>query len=107
MVTPTHYATPKIEAYKPRTSIWKIQPTKKHRFEKLEQDNSPSPVTYKKDEAFDIMTHKNSSFQIPKQKILNYFERTIKNKQYIPSVGTYDVPKAEKFATKGARTSYR
>jgi len=84
-----------METYKPRTSIWKIQPTKKHRFEKIEQNNSPSPVTYKNDEAYDKLTHKNRSYQIPKCKIVNYFDRTIKSKSFIPSVGLYETAKAE------------
>lgn len=105
--TPTHYETPRLETYKPRSSIWKIVPTKKQRFEKLERDNSPSPVTYNKDEAFDKSTHKNRSFLVPRAKLVNYFERTVKDKSFVPSVGQYDVPKAEKHITKGVRTSYR
>jgi hypothetical protein len=87
LATPTHYESPRLESYKPRTSIWKIVPTKKQRFEKLEQNNSPSPVTYKNDEAYDKATHKNRSFQIPKGKTINFFDRTIKNKQFVPAVG--------------------
>jgi hypothetical protein len=107
MITPSHYNSPRLESYKPRVSQWKIIATKKHRFEKLEQDNSPSPVTYKNDEAKDKSTHKNRSFQIPKDKIVNYFDRIIKRKNFVPSVGLYEIPKADKFITKGARTSYR
>ena len=86
---------------------WTIKQTKKRRFEKIEQNNSPSPMTYKNDEAFDKLTAKNRSFVVPKQKQINYFERIIKNKSGIPSVGLYDIPKADNFITKGARTSYR
>ena len=82
-------------------------PTKKQRFEKIEQNNSPSPTTYKKDEAFDKLTGKNRSFQIPKSKMSNFFERTIKNKEYLPAVGHYDVLKAQSKISKGARISYR
>ena len=53
------------------------------------------------------MTHKNRSFQIPKSKGANYFEQIVKKKSFIPAVGLYDVPKADKYITKGARTSYR
>lgn len=107
MCTPSHYDSPRLESYKPRVSQWKIIATKKHRFEKLEQDNSPSPVTYKNDEAKDKATHKNRSFQIPKEKLVNYFDRIIKRKNFVPSVGQYEIPKADKFITKGVRTSYR
>jgi len=74
---------------------------------KLEKDNSPSPLSYHNDTAFDHLTLKNTSFQIPKSKTLNFFERIVKSKQYLPSVGTYDIPKSDNFITKGARTSYR
>ena len=87
--------------------MWKIQASKKHRFEKLEQNNSPSPVTYRNDDAYDKLTAKNRSFQIPKAKATNFLEQIIKKKNFIPAVGLYDVPKADKFVTKGARTSYR
>jgi hypothetical protein len=39
--------------------------------------------------------------------MVNFFDRVIKNKAGIPSVGQYDIPKADAFITKGARTSYR
>jgi hypothetical protein len=65
-------------------------------------------VTYKNDEAFDKLTSKNRSFQIPKSKVQNFLERTIKNKEYIPSVGHYEVAKAETFISKGfKRSSYK
>jgi len=107
MATPPHYNSPRLDSFKPRVVEWKIQPTKKHRFEKIEQDNSPSPVTYKNDESFDKVNHKNRSFQVPKEKIVNYFDRIIKRKSFVPSVGQYDVPKADKFITLGVRTSYK
>lgn len=106
--SPSHYEAAKLEKYKmPREINWTIKASKKKRFEKIEQNNSPSPMTYKNDEAFDKLTHKNRSFVVPKQKMINYFERVIKNKSGIPSVGQYDIPKADAFITKGARTSYR
>ena len=52
-------------------------------------------MTYKNDEAYDKLTHKNRSYQIPKCKIVNYFDRTIKSKSFIPSVGLYETAKAE------------
>lgn len=64
-------------------------------------------MTYKNDVAYDKMTEKNRSFQIPKSKALNFFERTIKNKEAVPAVGIYDIPKSDNYITKGARTSYR
>jgi hypothetical protein len=64
-------------------------------------------VTYRNDEAFDKSTHKNRSYQIPKAKATNFFEQVVKKKSFVPAVGLYDVPKADKFITKGARTSYR
>lgn len=107
LTTPSHYESPRLEAFKPRTSKWVIQKTNKHRFEKIEQNNSPSPVTYKQDEAFDKSTHKNRSYLIPKQKMINYFDRLIKTKTFVPGVGQYEVPKADKFVTLGVRRSYR
>ncbi len=107
MQSPSHYDSPRLESYKPRVSQWKIIQTKKHRFERLEQDNSPSPVTYKTDAAKDKVIAKSMTFQIPKDKVVNYFERIIKRKAFVPSVGQYEIPKADKFITKGVRTSYR
>jgi hypothetical protein len=108
LATPSHYEAAKLEKYKmPKTVEWTIKKTAKKRFEKIEQNNSPSPVTYKNDEAFDKLTHKNRSFVVPKQKMINYFDRVIKTKSFVPSVGAYDIPKADAFITKGARTSYR
>jgi hypothetical protein len=64
-------------------------------------------VTYRNDEAYDKMTHKNRSFQIPKAKGVNFFEQVVKKKNFVPAVGLYNIPKADKYVTKGARTSYR
>lgn len=96
-----------MEAYKQRSSVWKIFPSKKQRFEKQKKDNSPSPLSYHNDTSFDFITLKNSSFQIPKSKCMNFFEKIVKSKLYLPSVGSYDTYKGENKVTRGARTSYR
>ena len=43
-------------------------------------------------------TYERAEIQLP---------QVVKKKSFVPAVGLYDVPKADKFITKGARTSYR
>jgi hypothetical protein len=105
-LTPAHYDTPKIESYKPRSSVMKIQPAKIARFPKLEKVDGPSPFSYDIEKSFNKVKGRDNSFHVGKQKILTFLDREIKIKSTIPSVGAYDFSKSDNFISKG-RKSYR
>eukprot|EP00347_Sterkiella_histriomuscorum_P001625 403371309 len=105
-VTPSHYDSSRLEAIKPRTSVVKIQPNGKDRFPKFEKNDDPSPLSYDIENSFKKTKLSNISFKIGKQKDMNFVDRHIKNKAYVPSVGTYELSNVDKFISKGGK-SYR
>lgn len=84
----------------------KIFPKFKERFSKLEKNDNPSPLSYDIENSFKKTKASDISFKIGKQKDLNFIDRLIKNKAYIPSVGSYDLTKGENYIYKGNK-SYR
>ena len=84
----------------------RFDPSKKDRFPKLEKGDRPSPGSYEMEKSFEKAKGHNRSFQIPKTKVENFLDQTLKMKKNIPSIGQYDLTKGETFIYKGKK-SYR
>uniref|UniRef100_A0A7S3IUH6 Uncharacterized protein n=1 Tax=Strombidium inclinatum TaxID=197538 RepID=A0A7S3IUH6_9SPIT len=109
METPAPYNSVKLEQIKNRTAQWKIPKPKEDKPDnKIHKDNSPSPVHYQKEKAFDktqqrrVVEH---SFSKAEKK--TFTDRDIKKAKVVPGIGAYDITKSDKVMTLGARRSYK
>lgn len=82
------------------------QSSKTVRIKPLVKNDAPSPVTYTA--SFNTVSNRSRSPQAGfASKGRNYIEQAIRSKQNIPSPANYDVDRARRFVTIGARSSYR
>ncbi len=104
--TPPHYNAIKLDTIKTRMPIYSQQ-SKVVRFKPLEKDDSPSPTTYVKNDT--RLSYRQTSpkvaFSLEKDK--NYMDTHLRAKNFVPGPNSYDINRARKFITLGARSSYK
>ncbi len=66
-----------------------------------------SPASYNADESFKSTQEKKPRFYISKYKYENYLTRTIKNRKWVPGIGSYDHDKGKNFVTKGLSRGWK
>lgn len=71
------------------------------RFEKLEKDDKPSPLSYDTARGYNKLKGRDNSFSLKKEKNSSFLEREIKIRSVVPAVGTYDIQKSDRYITKG------
>jgi|LauGreDrversion4_2_1035121.scaffolds.fasta_scaffold531624_1 hypothetical protein len=83
------------------------QQSKVIRFKPLEKDNSPSPATYVKNDR--RLSYRESSPKVafPQEKGKSYMDNHLRAKKFVPGPDSYDINRASKFITLGARSSYK
>jgi len=104
MQTPAAYNSVDLNKYKERGPSFS-QKSKLARFKPLVKNDLPSPVSYNPKDALTHFRATVSAF--PKGRVKNFVDQQIKAKNFVPSPNSYDVDRARRFITLGARTSYR
>ena len=74
---------------------------------KAVKDNSPNPHTYSKEVAYDKTQRTNIQYGIPKGNKQSFTDFEIKKTKIVPGVGKYNIEKADKVITLGARRGYK
>ena len=108
--TPAAYNTIDTEKYKmTRTQIWKISKPLKEVPRHFVKDNSPSPNSYRVEEKFIAKSNikKNIQYSVPKAPKTTNIDLAIKRAKKVPGVGKYEITKADKRITLGARRGYK
>ena len=105
MTTPSHYQSVDLDRIKNRIISYKI--TKAPEIKKAVKDNSPNPHTYTKEVAFDKTQRTNIQYGIPKGKTMGFTDYEIEKTKIVPGVGKYNIEKADKVITLGARRGYK
>lgn len=77
------------------------------RFKPLEKDNSPSPTTYVKNDLRLSYRQTSPKIAFTQEKGKTYMETHLKAKKFLPAPSSYDVTRAQKYITLGARSSYK
>lgn len=108
MSTPSHYNAVDLNLIKSRTIQWKIQKPKDAKPDnKIQKNNSPSPFSYNRENSIDKTQRTNISYGIPKEKKQTFTDFEIKKTKIVPGIGKYDITKADKVVTLGARRGYK
>jgi hypothetical protein len=107
LLVPSHYPSVKMELTKDRASSWKIRaPTDKENEmekEQVRRKDVPSPFSYKTEEAFKNVRHRNQSWQISKTQTKKFTEYIASKKKFVPGVGHYEIAKPLDFVSKPMR----
>ena len=108
MTTPSHYNAVDLNLIKNRTLATKIQKPKDAKPDnKLHKDNSPSPFHYRKEDSIDKTQRTNISYGVPKGPKQSFTDFEIKKTKIVPGIGKYDITKADRVLTLGARRGYK
>ena len=108
MATPAPYNAIDLDIIKHKTFALKISKPKLGPGEnKLVKNNDPNPHTYKKEESYDKTQGQVIRYGIPKGAKQSFTDSIMKSTKINPGVGKYDITKADRVITLGARKSYR
>lgn len=108
MSTPSHYPAIDMDKLKNRTLATKIyKPKNGPGDNRIVKENSPNPHTYRKEDAYDKTQSTNIKFGIPKGPKKSFTDNVVKSASKVPGIGKYDITKADKVITLGARRGYR
>lgn len=108
MSTPSHHNVIDMAITKNRTISYKIQKPKDAKPDnKVVKDNSPSPFHYRKEDSIDKTQRTNISYGIPKGAKTSFTDTEIKKTKIVPGIGKYDITKADRVMTLGARKGYK
>ena len=98
-----------MSLYKNRILSYKIKPFHgdKDAQYKFKKNDSPSPFTYRDDEAYKNTQVFSKNYSISKTKKQNFAETISARKKNIPGVGKYDVTKSDKIVTLGLSKGWK
>lgn len=98
---PGHYNAVDMDKIKSRSPNYS-QRSKVDRFKSFDKTNAPSPLSYKPDDlATSTARQKTPALSIPKDKLVNFMQRHIKNKSYVPSSASYELSQGLDKLSKG------
>ena len=108
MSSPSHYPAIDMDKMRSRTLATKIyKPKGGPGDNRIVKENSPNPHTYRKEDAFDKTQSTNIKYGIPKGPKKSFTDAVVKQAAKVPGIGKYDITKADKVITLGARKGYR
>ena len=107
--SPSHYPAVDQNLIKDRTLSYKITPFKgdKEALHKFKKNDSPSPLSYRADEAYKSSQPNARNYSISKGKKTNFAENESNRKKLVPGVGKYDVGRADKIITSGLSKGWK
>ena len=107
--SPSHYQAIDQDKIKNRVISYKISPFKgdKEALHKFKKNDSPSPFTYRDDEAYKSTQTHTKNYSISKGKKTNFAENESNRKKIVPGVGKYDVNRADKIITLGVSKGWK
>ena len=109
--TPPHYNSIDLDKFKTTSPKydWKISKTVRISPLKKTPAFKPevSPMSYKAIEGKRYVNHSQPRYSYPKEKGKSFIEKSQKDKAFVPAPNSYDIDKAKKIVTLGARRGYK
>ena len=104
--TPSHYPSVSLDKTKPRAPSF-VERSKSIRFKPLKKSDNPDMGTYKP--TIDVLSSrpKAQDTKFSKARPRNYIDNHVRAKNFMPSPAAYDISKADRVVTLGARSSYK